>query len=634
MINRTLGSTWLCGKTGEDSPKKTPCRSSSERLAITLRACLLMFALVTLSGCGTHGPAYAPPSSIAVTLTQVPPSTMPTGAQAQIIANVANDSANMGVNWTVSCSGPSCGSFNPAHTASGIATVFTAPASLPPGNSVNITAVSAADTTRSVTVTVGIVSGITLAITQPPPASVQTASQTVMGATVQGDASNSGVDWTVTCGSSSCGTFDPIHTASGATSTYYAPDSIPARSNVVITATSTADITKTAVVALPITALISIAFTQAPPATLLTTAPAAIIATVNNDPAGLGVDWVATCGNSSCGSFGPPHTASGQPTTFTAPATLPPGNTVLLTAIATADRSKSVSAAVSVNGIASSVSINFIQLPPASLQTAAVGTLAAAVTDDTSGLGMDWTVNCSLFELRFVQSRSHDQWCPDHVSSTYFCSRGRHRHHRCRGYRRPDAGGDGNRCHARAGRSALLNGQYAFLITGTDANGFYSAGGSISTDGAGNVISGEEDFADPDLVQHVTLTGTYAIGGDGSGALKLLASDSGIGANGVQTFSFTVVSPERALLFDSSQNSTGTLDLQTSSAFTLGAFSGGYAFALSGVDLTKLGSAPLTLGGVLTADGGGNLSDVIEDVSDEGHTPPIILPLVHIPPPT
>jgi len=619
-IHRIIGSAGFRAQTGVRSPGMTYVRSSSEPLAIILRACLVVSAVLTLAGCGGGGPAYTPPSTITVSFSQVPPSSMPTSGQSQIIATVANDSTNQGVDWAVSCSAAKCGSFNPAHTASGIATVFTAPASLPSGASVNITAASTADKTKTVTVTVGIVSGINIAITQAPPASLQTATSAVVSATVQGDASNAGVDWTATCGSESCGTFDPQHTSSGATTTFYAPNSVPGRGNVTITATSTADNTKTAVVTLPISAPISIAFSQAPPATMLTTAPAAIIATVTNDSAGLGVDWVVTCGSSNCGSFGPSHTASGQPTTYTAPSSLPPNNSVVINAVSTADRTKSTSAVVAVNGVASSLSINFIQLPPASLQTSAVGTVAAAVTDDTSGQGMDWTVNCSLSNCGSFNPAHTTNGVPTTFTAPASVPTGGTVILTAAATADPTQTVTATVAISSAGRATLLNGQYAFLITGTDANGFYSAVGSISTDGAGNISAGEEDLADPSVVHHATLTGTYSIGGDGSGTMKLLASDTRIGVNGVQTFGFTVVSPQRSLISDTSANSTGTLDLQTPSAFISSSISGAYAFAFSGIDLTKVQVPPaaLNLGGVLSADGGGNFSNVIESVNDNG----------------
>jgi hypothetical protein len=52
---------------------------------------------------------------------------MAASATAMVVATVSNDSSNAGVDWSCSPAG-SCGSFNPAHTASGQATTYTAPA--------------------------------------------------------------------------------------------------------------------------------------------------------------------------------------------------------------------------------------------------------------------------------------------------------------------------------------------------------------------------------------------------------------------------------------------------------------------------------------------------------------------------
>ena len=68
---------------------------------------------------------------------------------------------------------------------------------------------------------------------------------------------NAGVDWTVTCGSNDCGSFNPTHTASGAATTYTAPAAVPTGATVTIVATSTTDNTKSATagitIAIPIT---------------------------------------------------------------------------------------------------------------------------------------------------------------------------------------------------------------------------------------------------------------------------------------------------------------------------------------------------------------------------------------------
>jgi hypothetical protein len=71
-------------------------------------------------------------------------------ASAHLVATVGNDSANAGVDWSVSCgSTGACGTFSPAHTASGAATTYTAPPAPPTPSTVTITATSTADPTKS-----------------------------------------------------------------------------------------------------------------------------------------------------------------------------------------------------------------------------------------------------------------------------------------------------------------------------------------------------------------------------------------------------------------------------------------------------------------------------------------------------
>ncbi|MGB9402668.1 MAG: hypothetical protein WCA98_03960, partial [Candidatus Acidiferrales bacterium] len=80
---------------------------------------------------------------------------------------------------------------------------------------------------------------ITVSLIPTPPASVEIRLSTQLSGTVTSDAQNGGVDWTVTCGSADCGSFSPIHTASGANTTYTAPATVPTGSTVSVTATST-----------------------------------------------------------------------------------------------------------------------------------------------------------------------------------------------------------------------------------------------------------------------------------------------------------------------------------------------------------------------------------------------------------
>ena len=107
---------------------------------------------------------------ISVAFSMAPPASLVVGGNANITASVSNDTASKGVDWTVTCgSAGACGSFNPTHTASGAATVYTAPVGVPAGNTVTIKATSTADNTKSVSATVTITATVGLSITTTSP---------------------------------------------------------------------------------------------------------------------------------------------------------------------------------------------------------------------------------------------------------------------------------------------------------------------------------------------------------------------------------------------------------------------------------------------------------------------------------
>src|ERR1700733_1672480 len=105
----------------------------------------LSICLTSCGGSGSTPPPPPPPATISVTLT-APPTSLATSATTPLTAVVANDSKSAGVTWTVTCGTSPCGSFNPAATASGSMTTYTAPAV---SNTVTVTATSVTDTTKS-----------------------------------------------------------------------------------------------------------------------------------------------------------------------------------------------------------------------------------------------------------------------------------------------------------------------------------------------------------------------------------------------------------------------------------------------------------------------------------------------------
>ena len=122
----------------------------------TSRTALLaaVVSLLGLAGCGGGGGSIAPPVSIA--FGTAPPSSVITGASAQLAATVGNDSTAAGVNWSIKCGSSQCGSLSASHTTSGATTVYTAPSAVPSPAEVTITAIAVADASQQVSGSVTI----------------------------------------------------------------------------------------------------------------------------------------------------------------------------------------------------------------------------------------------------------------------------------------------------------------------------------------------------------------------------------------------------------------------------------------------------------------------------------------------
>lgn len=226
------------------------------------------------------------------------------------------------------------------------------------------------------------VEGITLTDIDGTPLKTQPTSLTVgqgtyIGATLIGDSQLLGVDWSVVCGSAlppgtplppgepqdeSCGTFTPAHTlsgpiptyvtdaaASGYVALYVAPGAPPKQGVVTLYALATADHSRVATVTLSIEGQpISVAFAPAPPPSMQVAASAQFKAAFNNDVNNAGIRWSVVCGSTDCGVFGPVETAGGVATTYLAPATVPSGGYVQVTATSVADPTKAISAKISI----------------------------------------------------------------------------------------------------------------------------------------------------------------------------------------------------------------------------------------------------------------------------------------------
>ena len=200
---------------------------------------------------------------------------------------------------------------------------------------------------------------------------------TYLGVALIGDPQMLGADWSVICGSApppgtplppgqtqdeSCGTFTPGHTISGpipsyvtnaASSGYLAlyvgPAETPKQGVVTLYASATADHSRTSSVTLTIQGQpITVNFAPAPPSTMQVGTATQFKASLTNDATKAGVGWSVLCGSTDCGFFKPTETGSGVATTYVAPATVPTGGSVQVTATSVADPTKTISATISI----------------------------------------------------------------------------------------------------------------------------------------------------------------------------------------------------------------------------------------------------------------------------------------------
>ncbi|MGO8796430.1 MAG: beta strand repeat-containing protein [Candidatus Sulfotelmatobacter sp.] len=168
---------------------------------------------------------------------------------------------------------------------------------------------------------------------------------------------------------------------------------------------------------------------------------------------------------------------------------------------------------------------------------------------------------------------------------------------------------------------------YSFYMSGEDSNSaFYALAGAIVVDTNGNVLGGEQDYNDGVGITSAEPKGDQISGGTltvsgttGQGTLTLNTNNTNLGVNadGVEIFGVQFVNYNHALItqFDGFATSSGSMDLQTLGTPAAVA-SGGYAFALSGIDAAD---DPLGFGGVFSLNAGA-ISNGVLDINDSFNT--------------
>jgi len=248
-------------------------------------------------GCGGGGavaPPPPPPLSITVSVAQSSGS-VALGNQVTFTATVTN-TTDTTVGWSVN---------NIAGGNSTVGTIsstgaYTAPADLPSPATVQITATSHSDPTKSDTANITVTSDITLSLT-PNPASVELGARQSFQATVTSSGHpDTTVRWSLS--GAACPSARGTVAASG---TFTAPGILPASANVTLTAQSVADPSKQISAAVTITS--NFALQLSAPSSVPAGARAMILATLTplpNSSPSTAVAWSLSgpgCSGSSCG---------------------------------------------------------------------------------------------------------------------------------------------------------------------------------------------------------------------------------------------------------------------------------------------------------------------------------------------
>jgi hypothetical protein len=359
--------------------------------SVRLELLLLAMGAWTL-GCGGGGAGSVtppPPSPSPISMSIRPTSgTVFLGGTLSFSASASN-ATNTSVTWAVN--GVPGGSTQAGTiSANGI---YTAPIDLPSGGTVQVTAISQADSSKSAMASVTVSSDIFISLSQNS-ASVELGATQPFQATIKSQGHpDSSVRWSLSGAScpGACGAVD-------ANGNYVAPQILPSSSAVTLTASSVADSSKQASATITVTSHFTLQLSA--PSNLLPGATASLVAMltpVSGSNPSSALSWSlqgSGCAGSSCGVLTVTATQSAgvNPATttavYTAPMTVPQPNSVVITVVPQADHSKQTQAIITIQA-GSSISLT---PPNATLAANHQITLRAAL-DGATGGSISWAVN-------------------------------------------------------------------------------------------------------------------------------------------------------------------------------------------------------------------------------------------------
>ncbi len=438
-------------------------------------------------------------------------------------------------------------------------------------------------------------------------------------ATVANDSSNRGVTWTL-----SPATGQGTLSGSTATSTTYtAPAAVTSATTVTVTATAVGDASKTATLTINLVP-ISVALAPSTTQTLVQAATLTASATVTNDVNSQGVTWAlspATGRGTLTGS-------TATTTVYNAPASVTSATSVTLTATSVADPTKSATLTINlvpppVIGALTPTQLSATQGLPYTLtvnESGGIGpytwaistgalpaglTLGTSTTSAVTITGTPTTIGAVPFTIKVTDSQG--LFATAALTITVNASA----------------------CGAAGGNESSLQGQYAFSMQGfkgsTNATPVALAA-SFNADGTGKITTGEEDINGAATgPQHLTIIGgQYVVGSDNRGCATLADSGGGVTIYRFALVGFSgspsIASRGRIIEFDDTDGTgtrgSGTLRLQTTSAFLATQLQARYAFGLDGFNST---GGHYAMGGSFSLNNiTGSLTNVFTDIDNAG----------------
>ena len=261
-----------------------------------------------------------------------------------------------------------------------------------------------------------------------------------------------------------------------------------------------------------------------------------------------------------------------------------------------------------------SLSVTLSTMPPAWLLTAGTASLTATVQNDSAAQGVNWSCSplsaCGAFSPTSTPSGSMTTYTapaavPTGGSVTIVATSVADR----------SKSATAVVVISGTASNATLKGQYAFLIMAPTGNaatrGTTTLVGSVNLDVNGNILGGMEDIvstsyrdqADPILATSVDPVSAYSVDASGHGTMTIHTQNGE-----TLSFSFVLTSASHAVIIETGEEpGSGTLDLQ-SGTFATSQISGGYSFAMEGVDTFVPPTAKIAFGGVFSSDGQGNIT--------------------------